>query len=269
MSKNRSRRKKIGLALGSGAVRGFAILPIIQRLQKEGIEISAVSGSSIGALVGAYYALHGEVDSFLETYKTFRKKDFLKLTDLNNPKLSLIKGEKLKVFLTDKFFEDKTFADTKIPLVICTTDLIKRESIYHTKGKLVDAIMSSISIPGVFPPYSWNRKLWVDGGVLDPVPVTILFEMNMQRIIAVNLTRFESKVDREEKDLLPMLMQTFYMMMEQLATCDDDPNVFWLSPRFKPDPVSMLAFYNWEEPYAIGKRYIGRHIKELKDWLRD
>jgi len=263
------RRKKIGLALGSGAVRGFAILPIIQRLQKEGIEISAISGSSIGALIGAYFALNGEVDSFLETYKTFKKKDFLRLTDINNPKLSLIKGEKLKAFLTDKFFGEKAFADTQIPLVICTTDLIKRESIYHRKGKLVDAIMASISIPGVFPPYKKNRKLYVDGGVLDPVPISVLFEMNMHRIIAVNLTRFESKVDKEESDLLPMLMQTFYMMMEQLAACGDDPNVYMLSPRFKPDPVSMLALYNWEEPYAIGKRYIGRHIKDLKAWLQD
>ncbi|NOR15824.1 MAG: hypothetical protein GQ544_08975 [Candidatus Aminicenantes bacterium] len=263
------RNKKIGLALGSGAVRGFAILPIIQRLQKEGIEISAVSGSSIGALIGAYYALNAEVDSFLETYKAFRKKDFLKLTDINNPKLSLIKGKKLKAFLTDRFFGNRTFADTKIPLVICTTDLIERKSIYHTKGKIVDAVMASISLPGVFPPYRRNRKLYVDGGVLDPVPVSVLFEMNMHKIIAVNLTRFESKVDKETSDLIPMLMQTFYMMMEQLATCKDDPNVFMLSPRFKPDPMSMLALYNWEEPYGIGKRYIGRHIKALKDWLRD
>jgi NTE family protein len=263
------RNNKIGFALGSGAVRGFAILPIVQRLQKEDIGISAVSGSSIGALIGAYYALHGEVDSFLETYKTFKKKDFLKLTDINNPKLSLIKGEKLKAFLADKYFGNKTFADTQIPLVICTTDLIKREPVYHTKGKLVDAIMASISIPGVFPPYLWNRKLFVDGGVLDPVPISILFEMNMNKIIAVNLTRFESKVDREEKDLLPMLMQTFYMMMEQLAACGDDPNVFMLSPRFKPDPVSMMAFYNWEVPYGIGKRYIGRHFKALREWLQE
>jgi len=181
----------------------------------------------------------------------------------------MIKGEKLKAFLIEKFFGHKTFADTKIPMVICTTDLIERKSIYHTKGKLIDAIMPSISIPGVFPPYKWNRKLWVDGGVLDPVPVSVLFEMNMHQVIAVNLTRFESKVDRKESDLLPMLMQTFYMMMEQLATCGEDPNVFMLSPRFKPDPVSMLAFYNWEEPYGIGKRYIGRHIKALKEWLQE
>lgn len=256
------------MALGSGAVRGFAILPIIQRLQKEGIEIAAVSGSSIGAVVGAYFALEGEVDSFLETYKTFKKKDFLRLTDLNNPKQSLIKGEKLKAFLADKFFGRKTFADTKIPLVICTTDLIKRKSLYLTSGKVVDALMASISIPGVFPPYELDRKLYVDGGVLDPVPISVLFEMNMHRIIAVNLTRFESKVDKEESDLLPMLMQTFYMMMERLAACGENPNVFMLSPRFKPDPVNMLAFYNWEEPYAIGRRYINRHIRSLKEWLR-
>jgi NTE family protein len=129
--------------------------------------------------------------------------------------------------------------------------------------------MASISIPGVFPPYKKNGRLHVDGGVLDPVPISILLEMNLDKIIAVNLTRFESKVDRKESDLLPMLMQTFYMMMEQLAARGDASNVFMLSPRFKPDPVSMLAFYNWEEPYAIGKRYIGRHIKALKDWLQD
>ena len=96
---NKRSKKKIGLALGSGAVRGFAIIPIIKRLEKEGIEIAAVSGSSIGALIGAYYSIHGEIDSFMDISKDLTRKDFLKLVDLNNPKSSIIKGRKIRDFI--------------------------------------------------------------------------------------------------------------------------------------------------------------------------
>lgn len=97
---NKMSKKKIGLALGSGAVRGYAIVPILKKLEKEGIEISAISGSSIGALIGAYYSLHGEVDSFMSISKNLTRKDFLKLVDLNNPKVSMIKGKKIKELKT-------------------------------------------------------------------------------------------------------------------------------------------------------------------------
>jgi NTE family protein len=260
--------RKIGIALGSGAVRGYAIIPIIKKLKKEGIEISAVSGSSVGALIGAYYSLHGEVDSFMQISKDFTRKDFLKLVDLNNPTASIIKGKKIKEFLAENYFAGKTFRDTKVPLYICATDLVQKKPVYLSQGNILDAVMSSISIPGIFPPYKIGNKVFADGGVLDPVPAKPLVEKGMTKIIGVNLTGFRrDKKKRESGGLLADLMNSFYMMMEQLAKEPDDKRIFMLNPRFEPDPAHMLAFYNWRENYEIGQNLINRKIKELKTWL--
>jgi NTE family protein len=261
-------KKKIGLALGSGAVRGYAIIPIIKRLEKEGIEISAVSGSSVGALIGAYYSIHGEVDSFMSISKKLTRKDFLKLVDLNNPKASIIKGKKIRDFLAENYLGDKSFKDTKVPLYICVTDLNRKKPVYLHQGDLCDSVMASISIPGIFPPYKIGNNVYSDGGVLDPVPAKPLLEMGMKKIIGVNLTRFKrDKKKRESGDLLADLVNSFYMMMEQLAKEPDDKRIFMLNPLFEPDPARMLAFYDWEENYKIGQMLINKKMKELKTWL--
>jgi len=260
--------EKIGIALGSGAVRGYAIIPIIKKLEKEGIEITAVSGSSIGALIGAYYALNGEVDSFLEIARSLPKKDYFKLVDLNNPRVSLIKGKKIKNFIAEKYFGDKTFKDTKIPLFVCVTDPVEKKSVYITKGKLIDAVMASISIPGIFPPYSIGNKMYLDGGVLDPVPAKPLLEKGFEKIIGVNLTRYKrGEKKKQDKSLLSVLMNSFYMMMEQLAEETDTERLYMLNPRFEPDSIRMLAFYEWEKNYMIGQGLINRKFKDLKQWL--
>lgn len=260
--------RKIGLALGSGAVRGYAIIPIIKRVEKEGIEISAISGSSVGALIGAYYALYGEIDSFLNQIKKMTKKDYLKLVDLNNPKISIIKGQKIKEYLSDNFFKKKTFEDLQLPLEICAVDLIKKKSVYIDQGQIIDAVMASISIPGIFPPYKIGKKTYIDGGVLEPVPAKRLLDKGLKKVVGINLTGFKSSKKRSgDESIIAALMNSFYMMMERMAKLENSKRLFMLDLRFEPDPAHMLAFYDWEDPYKIGKNVINNKIKELNKWL--
>lgn len=262
-------KKKIGLALGSGAVRGYAIIPIIKKLEAEGIEISAVSGSSIGALIGAYYSIHGEVDSFMDISRGLTRKDFLKLVDFNNPKASIIKGKKIKDFLAANYLENKTFDDLKIPLYICVTDAIQKKPVYLDRGDLVDSVMASISIPGIFPPYKIGNEVYIDGGVLDPVPAGPLLDKGMKKVIGVNLTGFKrGKKKRGSGSLLTDLIDSFYMMMEQLAKEPADKRIFMLNPLFELEPARMLAFYDWRENYEIGQTLINKKMKDLKTWLK-
>jgi NTE family protein len=263
------KKRTIGLALGSGAVRGYALIPIIKRLEKEDIKISGISGSSVGALIGAYYALHGEIDSFFEHIKNVSRREYLKLIDPNKPKISLIKGNKIKKFLSQNFFGNKTFKDVKIPLSICATDLLDKKPVYLTKGKLIDAVMASISIPGFVPPYKIGKKYYVDGGVLDPVPTLPLLDSGMKKVVGINLMGYKSGPKKNgEENLIPALMNTFYMMMEQMAKKEDNHRLYILNPRFEPDPTRMLAFHDWEENYDIGKKVIGKRINDLKKWLQ-
>jgi NTE family protein len=260
----------MGLALGSGAARGYAIIPIIKRLEKEDIKISAISGSSVGALLGAYYALHGEMDSFFEHITELSRKDYLKLIDPNNPKISLFKGKKIKKFLSDNYFQSKTFNDAKMPLYVCATDFIKKKPVYISEGKLIDAVMASISIPGLVPPYRIGKKYFVDGGVLDPVPTKPMWEKGLKKVIGISGVGHKAgKKKKGDDGMIPALMNSFYMMMEQMGKKEDDPRLFMFHLRFEPDPTRMLAFYDWEKNCRIGKKAIGDKIDDLKKWLQN
>lgn len=258
---------KVGLALGSGAVRGYALIPIIQKLEENNIRISAVSGSSIGALIGAHFALYGEVESLRETAAAMKKNDFFKLADPNNPKISMIKGRKIKDFLEEKFFGDKTFHDCGIPLAVCATDFVKKEPVYMRKGKIIDAVMASVSIPGIFPLYQMNDSYFVDGGVLDPVPVKPLRDENLKKMIAVNLMGYDLSYKKPGKDMFSTLMTTFYLMMEQLAKHENKENLYTIDLNFKPDPVNMVAFYEWEKYFNAGEKHIEKHVDKILQWL--
>ncbi len=260
-------KKKIGLVLGSGAVRGYALVPIIQMLEKNNVEISAVSGSSIGALIGAYFALYGEVDFIRETVAGMKKNEFLKLVDPNNPKISLIKGRKIKEFLQEKFFGDKTFADCGIPLVVCATDFVKKKPVFLQEGKIIEAVMASVSIPGIFPLYEREDNYFVDGGVMDPVPVKPLADRGFKKIIAVNLMGYDLDHKKPGHDMFSTLMTTFYLMMEQLARHEKNENIYTIDLNFKPDPANMMAFYDWKKYFNAGEDKIKNQMEGILKWL--
>ena len=260
-------KKKVGLALGSGAVRGYALIPIIQGMKKNGVRVSMVSGSSIGALIGAFYALNEDVDALRETVSGMKKNDFLKLADPNNPKISLIKGHKIKKFLQDKFFGEKTFADCRIPLTICATDFQRKKPVYFQEGQIIEAVMASVSIPGIFPLYEKDERYFVDGGVMAPVPVKPLQDAGCKKIIAVNLMGYDLDHEQPGKDMFSTLTTTFYLMMEQLARHEKDDRLYTIDLSFKPDPANMMAFYDWKKYFDAGQTEIEKHMDDILSWL--
>jgi NTE family protein len=263
------REKKIGLALGSGAARGFGLFPIITKLEEEGIRIQAISGSSIGALIGAYYAIHGEIVSQFMFGKELTKTDYFKMADPNTPGKSVIKGNKLKAFLKDNFFGDKTFADTQIPMSICATDLNTNQAIYFEEGPLIDALMASISIPGIFPPYKIGNHFCIDGGVMDPVPVKPLLDKRIKKILAVNLMGYEPGYkDLSRMGMTDTLVATFYLMMSRLSLHEEARRIFNLTLNFPPDPANVLLFYKWKQYAEIGQKTIDAQIDKINSWLK-
>ncbi|MFH1590064.1 MAG: patatin-like phospholipase family protein [archaeon] len=164
---------KIGLALGSGGARALASIGVIKVLEKNNIEITEISGSSMGALIGAYYCAHLEIDGLEKKVLSMGKKDFLKLVDMNNPFKSMIKGQKIRVFI-EKLIGVQDFSQLKLPLKIIASDLLKAEEVILNKGSLTDAIMASICIPGLFPPIQKGTSMLVDGGILNATPIEVL-----------------------------------------------------------------------------------------------
>ena len=176
---------KIGLALGSGGFRGPAHIGVLKILVDNNIPIDYISGSSIGALIGAHFALFKDINKlevdFLKDQKNKRKL----FTDLSL-RGGLINGRKLEKFLRE-VFGGAEFKDLKIPMKIIATDLISGETHIFDKGDLALAVRASISLPLAFKPVKFKNKLLVDGGLSLPVPDSVVRNMGADKVISVNL----------------------------------------------------------------------------------
>jgi predicted acylesterase/phospholipase RssA/CRP-like cAMP-binding protein len=176
----------VGLALGTGSARGLAHIGVIRVLEREGIAVDMVAGSSMGALVGAAWAVGKSADEMEQIAHSVRsKRAFLRLLDPVFPGAGVFRGIRVTNFLRS-IVGDLTFADTVIPLKIVATDLNTMEEIVYEDGRLLDAIRASISIPGVFRPVLDDGRTLIDGGIVDPVPVPVLARAGVSKIIAVN-----------------------------------------------------------------------------------
>ena len=183
-------KTKIGLALGSGSAKGLAHIGVIKVLQENNIPIDFIAGSSIGAMIGGFYAAGLDIK---EIEKIALSTDWQRVFSvLFDPylKQGLISGEKIKKFI-ENYISGKTFEDCKIPLAIVATDLKTGEPVVLNKGKLSQAIRASISIPLIFKPAEINERILMDGGLSLPVPVEVVKNMGADIVIAVNLDNYE------------------------------------------------------------------------------
>lgn len=176
---------KIGIALGSGSARGWSHIGVLRALLKNGIEPDIIAGTSIGALVGACYAAD-KLDE-LESWVTgLGWRDVVSLLDV---KLNggLIEGRKVFQFF-EQHMQGLTFDQLRKPFAAVATDLQTGREIWLQHGHLAEAVRASISIPGLFTPYrAQSGRYIVDGGLVNPVPVTLCRALGADLVIAVNL----------------------------------------------------------------------------------
>ena len=210
------KKLKVGLALGGGGARGLAHIGVLKVLERENIPIDLITGTSMGAIIGGAYALKKDISaiekiaekyskisefnidfSFSEKERKdkpfFLKKmsDFLKrgyMLNLELRKKYINDGEGLKKIIKD-LVGDKAFTDTKIPFAAVAADLVKGEKVIIKKGKLFDALLASASIPGMFPPVILDKKILVDGGIVDVVPIEAAQSLGASFVIGVNVSQ--------------------------------------------------------------------------------
>ncbi len=162
------KKKDVALVLSSGGARGIAHIGVINALEKHGYNITSISGSSMGALVGGIYAA-GRLKTLEDWVKNLTKMDVFKLMDFTISASGLMKGEKLIAELED-MIPDRNIEDLDMPYCAVATDIINEEEVVFNKGKLYDAIRASISIPTVLKPHVMDGRHLVDGGVMNPIP---------------------------------------------------------------------------------------------------
>jgi NTE family protein len=184
----RWKRKRVGLALGSGGARGWAHLGVLQALNERGIEIEFVAGTSMGAVVGAFCAAR-RLDTLRELAENL---DWRKLRsffwEVSLSRSGLTDGNKL-LAETKKLLEVGQFRELHLPFRAVATDLNTGAEVVLSAGSLLPALRASISIPGLFSPVWSGRRLLVDGGLVNPVPVNVVRDMGAQIVIAVDVSQ--------------------------------------------------------------------------------
>jgi len=176
---------KIGIALGSGSARGWAHIGIIRALADMGIEPDIVAGSSIGALVGAAYA-SGNLDRLEEWVRELDSSGIMSFLDISWTGAGLIEGDKLFAHFQSTV-QSLNIEDLPKRFAAVATELSTGREIWFQEGNLVKAVRASIALPGLFTPALQDDHFYIDGGLVNPVPVSLCRAMGAELVIAVNL----------------------------------------------------------------------------------
>jgi NTE family protein len=180
-----SRKPRIGLALGSGSSRGWAHIGAIRALEARGVKPDLVCGTSIGALVGAAYA-SGELDQLEKWVTGLAWTKVVRLMDLTW-RGGLIRGNRLfTLFRT--IFQERNIEDLAIPYGAVATELYSGRELWLRHGNLLDAVRASCAMPGLFTPVVRDNVILVDGGLVNPVPVSMCRALGAELVIAVDLS---------------------------------------------------------------------------------
>jgi NTE family protein len=177
---------KVALVLGSGGARGYAHIGALQVLEERGYEVVALSGTSIGALIGGLYAT-GKLGDYTDWVTTLTARDLRKLLDPVLAGPGLLRLERV-LARTSEMLDGALIEELPIPFTAVATDIGVRREVWFTSGPLEAAIRASISIPGVVTPVMVNGRLLVDGGVLNPVPMEPVIGADADFTMAISLS---------------------------------------------------------------------------------
>ncbi len=224
-----SNSQTIGIAFGAGGARGIAHLLMIEALDELGVKPSIISGSSIGAVVGAFYAAGftaKEMKEILDqlinpksdsVFDFLLKSDIVKLFTMFDPQFirsGFIKGEKFQNYMKNHLKVSR-FEELKIPLKIVATDYWKKETVVFEKGDLIQPIKASYSLPGLFTPVKIKNRILIDGGAVNPLPFDLIMD-KCDITIAIDVTAFKAQNESEIPPTFDSVFTTYQTMQNSI-----------------------------------------------------
>ena len=264
---------KIGLALGSGAARGFAHVGVLEALEEEKIPVHYIAGTSMGALIGGLYAS----GLGIKKLKEFAcQTDWKKVAILLAPSLSksgLVSGERIGKYLRS-FLGNRKIEELPIPFACVATDILSGEEIIIDKGDLVDGIRASISIPGILTPVILDGRILADGGIVDPIPVNVVSKMGADFVIASNANSLFSKPPTEIENvrtknkikvpsIFTILLQSTSIMQRKMIR--DSLSKANLVINSEVPNIKLLEFYRAKEGVNAGRKTARKVLKDLEN----
>ena len=296
---------KIGLALGSGSARGWSHIGVINELADADIHPDIICGTSIGALVGAS-ALAGNLEQLEGWVTTLTRMDIARLLDFKLSLDGFVDISRLQRFLCEHVADDGVvIEDLEKQYAAVAADLETGREIWLTDGPLIKAVWSSMSLPGLFPPTRKNDKWLVDGGLVNPVPVSVCRALGAEIVIAVNLNgdivgrhfhKQKNKVEpepgitgkisgavkdyansvfgsNEEQETPPNIIESLACSVNitqdrvtRSRMAGDPPDVL-VSPRLAD--IGLLEFHRAEEAIGEGRKCVRNIMPELEHLLQE
>ena len=201
-------RKRVGLALGGGSVRGMAHLGVLEVLEREGIRPDYVAGTSAGAAVGSVYCAGLGLPTIMEIAKALRWK---RLGRLVPSRLGFLDSRRLGDEVAAAI-GDVTFDQLAIPFAAVAVDITRSQLVVMREGSVSEAVSASCAVPGVFTPVERRNALLVDGGVLNNLPVSVVRQMGAEYVIAVDLLP-PTVLGEKPRTLLGLWYAAFYTLV--------------------------------------------------------
>lgn len=299
---------KIGLALGSGSSRGWSHIGIINELSKLGIAPDIVCGTSVGSMVGAAYA-KGNLEKLEQWACSLTKLDVAKFLDINFAMTGFVDTQRFHNFLNEYIADDEdTIEDLSKVYAAISTDLETGREIWLREGSLIQAVWSSMSMPGLFPAIRHDDRWLVDGGLVNPVPVSVCRALGADIVIAVNLNGdivgkrfdepaykaktedngnggisgkitelvkeyadlhfFESKDSRQPPGLLDAIAASVNITQDRVTRSRMAGDPPDIVFTPKLSDIGLLELYRAEEAIAEGKKCVQRRIAEIEYVLK-
>ena len=264
---NSGHKRGIGLALGSGSARGLAHIGVLKVFEREGIPIKAISGASIGALIGGLYAAGmplAELESI--ALKATRRTVLAHIDPIPSLK-GLMVGKKIEEMLRS-FVGSKDLRELKIPVAIIATDILTGEEVvFKDTGDLVDAIRASISIPVVFVPIRVGDRTLVDGGVANPVPVDALTLLDPRAVpVAVSVIPKVEHKQAERPTTIDIFLNAFDIMQQRLY--ETNKSLARISIEPSVSFASGIEFWQAKRIIECGEQAALEAIPEIKRALK-
>ncbi|PYZ93920.1 esterase [Salipaludibacillus keqinensis] len=254
-------RPKIGLALGSGGSRGYAHIGVLKAWTEAKIPIDYIAGSSMGALVGVLYSSGYSPDTLERLALHFRRKYIF---DFTVPKMGFIKGVKAKQFI-HMLVQGKKLEDLSPPVHIVATDLIKGKKVVFSTGDIAQSVRASIAIPGIFVPEKIDDRLYVDGGVIDRVPVSVVKEMGADLVFGVDVSYFNSSP--QITSIYDVIMQSMDIMEKEMMIYREMQSDLMIRPILTE--YTATQFTEAKEIIEQGKREAEKVTPTILQLIRD
>ncbi|MBX3054179.1 MAG: patatin-like phospholipase family protein [Caldilineaceae bacterium] len=204
-------RQRVGLALGGGAARGIAHVGVLEVLEEENIPIDCIAGTSAGAIAGGLFAAGMKP---AEMRKAVKKLTWLEIASFGLPVMGLFNFDRatawIEELLTDR---PKTFEELAIPFAAVAADIVQGELVAINRGKLSAALRASSSVPGIFTPTRLGKRMLVDGGTLNNLPVSVARRLGSDYVIAVDLLPPGTVGGKEPSNVMELTVTALYMLM--------------------------------------------------------